>query len=89
MTQCNTLIIVYCLDYYYSLYEKRGDDGELYDKISLLAERMNEYTYGIVYLDYIADTELRDTLQRSQLKTLYYKITANRKRWNHERDYKG
>lgn len=69
-----------CIDYYNSLYEKRGDDGELYERISQLAEKMNEYTYGIVYLDYFADTELRDTLQRSQLKTLYYKITANRKK---------
>jgi hypothetical protein len=68
-----------CVDYYNSLYEKRGDDDEIYERIALLAEKMNEYTYGVVYLDYIADTELRDTLQRSQLKTLYYKITANRK----------
>ena len=68
-----------CLDYYNSLYEKRGDDASIYEKISSLAEKMSEYNYGVVYLDYIADTELRDTLTRSQLRNLYYKISANRK----------
>ncbi len=67
-----------CLDYYNSLYEKRGDDGELYDRISLLAEKMSEYIYGIEYRAYNADTAFRDALERSQLKELYYKITAYR-----------
>ena len=71
-------MMVLCLDYYNCLYKKRGDEEKLYSEISSLAERMSEYTYGIVYLDYEPDTQLKDALTRSQLKTLYYKITANR-----------
>ncbi len=71
-------MMVLCLDYYNCLYEKRDDEEKLYSEISSLAERMSEYTYGIVYLDYEPDTQLKDALTRSQLKTLYYKITANR-----------
>ena len=68
-----------CLDYYNSLYENRGDDGTLYEKIKLLGEKMTEYTYGVSYAAHIPERELRDALKRSQLNKLYYNILGNRK----------
>ena len=66
-----------CLDYYDSLYEKRGDSKELYEKIKVLGEKMSEYTFGVSYAAHEPERELRDALKRSQLNKLYYNILAN------------
>jgi hypothetical protein len=68
-----------CLDYYNSLYEKRGDDAAIYEKIRVLGEKMTEYTYGVSYAAHVPERELRDALKRSQLNKLYYNILGNRK----------
>ena len=67
-----------CLDYYNSLYEKRGDDAAIYEKIRTLGEKMTEYTYGVSYAAHEPERELRDALKRSQLNKLYYNILAAR-----------
>ena len=72
-------LMALCLDYYNSLYENRGDDGEIYEKIRLLGEKMSEYTYGVSYAAHVPERELRDALKRSQLNKLYYNILGNRK----------
>ena len=72
-------LMALCLDYYNSLYEKRGDDEALYEKIKALGEKMSEYTYGVSYAAHTPERELRDALKRSQLNKLYYNILGNRK----------
>ncbi len=72
-------LMALCLDYYDSLYERRGDDGELYEKIKALGEKMSEYTYGVSYAAHTPERDLRDALKRSQLNKLYYNILGGRK----------
>ena len=65
------------VDYYNALYKDNDKKSEeLYEKIYKLGDEMSEYTYSVVFNSYQPEFQLRDVLQRAQLKQLYYRIIA-------------
>ena len=65
------------VDYYKALYKDNDKKSEeLYEKIYKLGDEMSEYTYSVVFNSYQPEFQLRDVLQRAQLKQLYYRIIA-------------
>ncbi|MBE6688580.1 MAG: DUF4838 domain-containing protein [Ruminococcaceae bacterium] len=66
-----------CVEYYNALRDDKNTDA-LFERMAVLADKLSGYTVGAIPEAYEPGVVLPDAFKRSQLKTLYYKIVANR-----------
>jgi len=66
-----------CVQYYNALRDGKSTD-EIFERMSVLADILSGYTIGAIPEAYEPGIVLPDAFKRSQLRTLYYRIVANR-----------